>query len=102
MSISMVFFSIVVVFIWSIIPFIGYGLAKMLNANGHIGKYTLFIFGVSVGLIENSLFYFNLLAKEQSTIGTFIVITLFFIIAFISINKAGVATKKTKIGNNNS
>lgn len=102
MSISMVFFSIVVVFIWSIIPFVGYGLAKMLNANGQIGRYTLFIFGVSVGLIENSLFYFNLLAKEQSTIGTFIVITLFFIIGFISINKAGFATKKTKIDNNNS
>lgn len=94
MSISVMFFSIIVVFVWSLIPFVGYWLAKWFNANGQASKYTLFILGVSVGLIENSLFYFDFLAKEQNTIGTFIVLSLFFIIAFISTNKAGFGTKK--------
>ncbi|PCI57842.1 MAG: hypothetical protein COB45_02105 [Gammaproteobacteria bacterium] len=94
MSLSVMLFSIIVVFIWSLIPFIGYWLAKWLNANGQVNKYTLFIFGVGVGLIENSLFYFDFLAKEQNIIGTFIVFFLFFIIAFISTNKTEFDTKK--------
>jgi len=93
MPVSVMLFSIVVVFVWSLIPMIGYGLAKWLNANGQKNKYILFIFGVSVGLIEDSLFYFNFLAKEQSTIGTVIVLILFFIIVFISTNKIGFGTK---------
>lgn len=96
MSPSILFFSIMVVFIWSIIPFAGYFLAKLFNANGQASKYILFTLGVSVGLIEDGLFYFDLLTKEQNTIGTFIVLILFFIIPFISINKAEFGKKQKR------
>lgn len=87
MSPSILFFSIMVVFIWSVIPFAGYLLAKMLNANGQMDKYILFVFGLCAGLIEISLSYFDVLTKEQNTLGTLFVTILFFIIPFISINK---------------
>lgn len=82
-------------FIWSFIPVVGYWLAKLLKANGQASKYLLFIFGVSVGLIEDSLFYFDLLTAKQNTIGTLIVFILFFIIAFISINNIKFGTQKS-------
>jgi len=86
-SISAIFFSIIIVFLWSFIPFVGYCLGKLLKANGQVSKSILFIFGVGVGLIEKCLFYFDFLTNKQSTYGTFIVFFLFFIIAYISINK---------------
>jgi hypothetical protein len=88
------FFSVVVVFLWSFIPFVGYLLAKLLKADGQVSKYILFVFGVSVGLIEHSLFYFDILTNKQNTIGTFIVFILFFIIAYISTNKTEFDTQK--------
>ena len=97
MSPSILFFSIMVVFIWSVIPFVGYLLAKMFKANGQLNKYILFILGVSVGLIEISLFHFDILTKEQNTIGTLFVIILFFIIPFISVNKAKHGTKEETV-----
>lgn len=85
-SISAIFFSIIIVFLWSFIPFVGYWLGKLLKANGQVSKSILFIFGIGVGLIEKSLFYFDILTNKQITIGTFIVFISFFIIAYISIN----------------
>jgi len=85
---SILFFSIMVVFIWSVIPFVGYVLAKMLNANGQMNKSILFAFGLGAGLLEISLFYFDLLSKEHTYIGTMFVAIIFFIVPFISINKA--------------
>ncbi|MBL4900126.1 MAG: hypothetical protein JKX76_10900 [Colwellia sp.] len=98
-ALSAIFFSIVVVFIWSFIPFVGYWLAKLLKANGQASKYALFVFGIGVGLIENSLFYFELLTSKQNTIGTFLVFILFFIIAYISLNKTEFGMQK-KTANN--
>ena len=85
--IAAILFSIIVVFLWSFIPVIGYWLGKLLKANGQVSKSILLIFGVGVGVIEKSLFYFDFLTNKQSTIGTFIVFFFFFIIAYISINK---------------
>ncbi|WP_114326483.1 hypothetical protein [Candidatus Colwellia aromaticivorans] len=87
MSISALFFSVVVVLFWSFIPVVGYLLAKLFKANGKVGKYILFTFGFVIALIEKSLFYFEFLTKEQVTIGTFVAFILFFIAAFISMNK---------------
>ena len=84
MSPSIMFFSIMVIFIWSVIPFIGYGVAKLFNAKGQLPNYISFTVGISIGLIENSLFYFDILAKEQNTTGTFIVFMLFFIVCLMS------------------
>lgn len=86
-SISAIFFSIIIVFLWSFIPFVGYWLGKLLKANGQVSKSILFIFGIGVGLIEKSLFYFDFLTNKQSTAGTLIVFFLFFIIAYISMKK---------------
>jgi len=86
--ISAMIFSVVVVFIWSFLPFIGYCLAKFLKAKGQASNTVLFVLGIGVGLIENSLFYFDVLTTEQSNIGMFIVFILFFSIAYISTNKA--------------
>ncbi len=93
-SISAMLFSVVIVFIWSFMPFVGYWLAKLFKANGQASKYMLFIFGVGVGLIEKSLFYFDILTYKQNAIGTFVVFILFFIIAYIPTNKTELATKK--------
>lgn len=80
-------FSVVIVFLWSFIPFVGYWLAKSFNANGQANNYILFILGVSIGITENSLFYFDWLSNKQSTFGTLAVFLLFFIVAYISIGK---------------
>ena len=82
-SFSVIFFSIVVFIIWSFAPIVGYLLAKAIGANEILTKKMLFLFGFMVGLIENSLFYFNIISSEQTNIGTFIAFCFFFIIAFI-------------------
>lgn len=87
-SISAMFYSFIVVFIWSFIPFLGYGVAKLFNANTDTGKYSLFSFGVSIGLIESGLFYFDILTNDQSTMGTLIVFILFFIVGYFPRSKA--------------
>lgn len=87
------FFSIMVVFIWSAIPFIGYGIAKLFNARGKLHKYLSFTVGISIGLIENSLFYFDFLTKKQTTTGTFVAFVLFFIVAFISVKNKSISLK---------
>lgn len=87
MSNSALFFSVIVVFIWSFIPVVGYGLAKLLNAKGKASKYFLFSFGFGVGVIERSLFYFDFLTNKQSDMGIFLVFILFFMVAYVSMNK---------------
>jgi membrane protease YdiL (CAAX protease family) len=82
-----IFLSIIVVLIWSFIPFVGYWLARLLNAKGQASKYVLLSFGIGIGFIEQGLFYFDLLANKQNMIGTFIVFILFFMVAYISTNK---------------
>ena len=89
-SFSAILFSIVVIFIWSFIPFLGYCLAKLFNAKGAANKYILFTFGIGIWLIENSLFYFDFLTNNQTIIGTFVAFFLFFIVAYISTNKSDV------------
>mgnify|MGYP000507114702 CR=1 FL=1 len=84
LSVSSILFSIAVVFIWSFIPFTGYWLAKLFKANGNASKQLLFVFGICIGLIEKSLFYFDVLSNKQTDISLAIVFVLFFIVAYIS------------------
>jgi hypothetical protein len=86
--VSAMIFSVVVILIWSFIPFIGYLLGKLVKASSHLNKYVLFVVGVSVGLVENSLFYFNVLTTEQSNLGMLLVFILFFLIACFPSSKA--------------
>lgn len=80
---SSVFFSLVVFVIWSFIPILGYEIAKFVGAHGHSNRLTLFISGIIIALIENSLVFFNLLNNKQYNIGTTIVFLLFFLVAYI-------------------
>lgn len=89
---SAIFFSLVVFIIWSFIPVLGYLLAKSLGAIGHSNKIFLFTTGVAIALIENSFSYFNLLSDKQHDIGTAIVFSLFFFIAYIPQAKQKLAT----------
>jgi hypothetical protein len=87
MSVSALFFSVIVVLFWSFIPVVGYLLAKLLKANGKVSKYFLLTLGVAIALIEKSLFYFEILTKNQVLIGTFVAFVLCFIVTYISTNK---------------
>ena len=91
MSNSAIVFTVVVVLFWSFIPIIGYLLAKLLKANGKVGKYILFTFGFVIALVEKSLFYFEFLIKEQVVIGTFVAFILCFIVAYISTKKTAIS-----------
>jgi hypothetical protein len=87
MSNSALFFSVIVVLFWSFIPIVGYLLAKLLKGNNELGNRFLFILGFAIALIEKSLFYFEVLTKEQVTIGTLLAFLLFFIVAYLPTNK---------------
>jgi len=88
---SAIFFSLVVFVIWSFIPVLGYLFAKKIGAKGYASNATLLMAGVVIALIENGLTYFNLLSDKQYNIGTAIVFLLFFLIAYLPINKPKLA-----------
>lgn len=93
MPYTAVVFSIVVFFIWTFIPFLGYCLAKLFKADGQVSHSLLFVFGIVIGLIEKGLFYFDFLSQQQNTIGTLIVFVLFFAVAYVSFNNVTAATE---------
>lgn len=84
-SASAVFFSVIVFIIWTFLPVLGYGLAKLMKAKGQASHKALFFIGLSIGLLEQSWFYFNITIRDQSNISTLLVFMLFFISAFITI-----------------
>ncbi len=85
MSIETIIFSIIVFLIWSFVPVLGYFIAKVAGAKGEMNPRMLFFSGALVSLLENILFYFNILFVEQNSTGTLFAFVLFVIIAFISI-----------------
>lgn len=84
---SAIFFSLVVFVIWSFIPIIGYAIAKSFGACGQSNKIILVVSGMIIALVENGLTYFNLIEEQQYNIATIIVFTLFFIVAYLPLNK---------------
>jgi len=86
------FFSVVVLFIWSFIPLIGYWLGKLFNRAEQISNRALFFFGLGVGVFEKSLFHFDILINGQQSFGILISFILFFVIAFISIPENKIET----------
>ncbi len=88
---SAIFFSLVVFVIWSFIPTLGYLFAKTIGAKGYASKVNLLISGVVIALVENGLTYFNLLSDKQYNTGTAIVFLLFFLIAYLPLNKQKLA-----------
>jgi len=95
LAFSALLFSIVVFFIWSFIPVLGYLFAKLIGAKGQSSAITLLVIGIGAGLLENALFYFKLLTPYQGDMGTLIVMGLFFITAYFSL-KAPILFVKNK------
>jgi len=85
LAFSALLFSIVVFFIWSFIPVLGYLFAKLIGAKGQSSAIALLAIGIGAGLLENALFYFKLLSPYQGDMGTLIVMGLFFITAYFSL-----------------
>ena len=90
-SASAVFFSVIVFFIWTFLPILGYALAKLLGAKGESNPKVLFSIGLVIGLVEQAWFYFNITIRDQSSINTFIVFLLFFAVGFISFSDKKIA-----------
>ena len=86
LSIPALIFSIVVFLVWSFIPVLGYLLAKLMGAKGQSSAKVLMIIGIGAGLLENGLFYYQILMPYQGDIGTIIVMGIFFITAYFSLN----------------
>ena len=84
-ALSALFISIVVFFIWSFIPVLAYLFAKLIGAKGRSSAKALFVIGASAALLENALFYFNVLTPYQGDRGTLIVMGIFFITAYFSL-----------------
>jgi hypothetical protein len=84
-ALSALIFSIVVFFVWSFIPVLAYLFAKLIGAKGRSSAMVLFVIGASAALLENALFYFNVLTPYQGDRGTLIVMGIFFITAYFSL-----------------
>ncbi|MGB1261456.1 MAG: hypothetical protein ACPG52_00995 [Cognaticolwellia sp.] len=82
-SILAIFFSMVVFFIWSILPVTGYLVAQFFKGKGQLPNKVLFVSGVSLGVIENLLFHFNFLVYGQETLGTCLIFFLSFVLAWL-------------------
>jgi hypothetical protein len=80
-------FSIIVFLVWSLLPFLGYGLAKLLGAQLKCSKLLLIILGVCISIIEQLLFHFDLLTTMDGYLTTLVTAALFFIITFIPWHK---------------
>lgn len=80
---SAIFFSVIVFLIWSFIPLLGYIVSKLFRILPTHNKVYFLMYGASVALFENALFYFNVLTYEQNVMSTGISAVLFFIVAFI-------------------
>jgi len=89
---SAIFFSLIVFVIWSFIPVLGYLLAKTIGAKGYASTLNLFLGGIVIALLENGLTYFNLLSQQQYNIATAIVFFLFFLLAYVPLNKPKLAS----------
>jgi len=67
------------------VPVIGYVRAKILKAKGQASKIFMLGFGLCVGILENALFYFDILTNDEEFLGLVLVGIMFFIIAFIKL-----------------
>jgi hypothetical protein len=85
LALSALIFSIVVFFVWSFIPVLGYLLAKLIGAKGQSSAKVLLLIGIGAGLFENGLFYYHILTPYQGEIGTIVVMGIFFITAYFSL-----------------
>ena len=78
-------FSMIVFFTWSVLPIMGYGLAKLLGAKGYCNKHLLIALGSVISLSEQALFHFDIYTKDGYA-PILITGSLFFVIAYLQIN----------------
>lgn len=85
MSVTALIFSVSVFLIWGFVPVIGYVFAKMINAKGRASSIFMLGFGLFAGILENALFYFDILTNDEVFLGLVLVGIMFFIIAYIKV-----------------
>jgi len=76
-------FFITVFVIWSFIAMIGCIFARMIGGCETLDKRLLLLLGFSLGLMENGLFYVDVLTKGNTWLGTSLVFFSFFTIAIL-------------------
>ncbi|WP_440875837.1 hypothetical protein [Thalassotalea sp. PLHSN55] len=81
---SALFFSLIVFFIWSFIPIVGYCLARLFFHSQKLNNTPLIFIGVLVGLIEDGLFYIDVLHYKEHAIAATVSFILFFCVAMLA------------------
>ncbi len=81
---SALFFSMIVLFIWSFFPIIPYALGRVFNTKPMLEPKLLVILGLLIAIIEKGLFHFEILKAEQGTIGLVFSALSFFVIGLFS------------------
>ncbi len=80
-------FSVTVFLIWSFFPVLGYAAAKVMGAKGECNQYTLILLGVTISLVEKTLYHYEILTTINGYLGMLITGIMFFLVGFLSINK---------------
>ena len=86
-TVAAVFFSLVVFFVWTFIPVIGYIFAKAIGAKGQTNHHALLALGAGTGLVENGLFHFEIMSAGQHDLVTGMVFMIFFVCGYLTIEQ---------------
>ncbi|MDO6446132.1 hypothetical protein Q4493_10130 [Colwellia sp. 1_MG-2023] len=86
-AVSAIFFSLIVFLLWSFIPLIGYLSSMLIKILPKYNKRFFLAYGAMVALVENGLFYVDILTYEQNVLSTGISAALFFLVPFIPQSK---------------
>lgn len=78
-------FSVIVFLIWSFFPVMGYGLARFFGKRLTYSKATLIALGLIISLIEQLLFYYELLSNKDGYVTMLVTGSLFFVIALLPV-----------------
>lgn len=76
-------FSIIVFLIWSFFPVLGYVAGYFIAAKRNVNKLILIVAGISISLLEQVLFHYDVLTYSSGYLATLTTACLFFIVAFL-------------------
>ena len=82
-----VLFSITVFLIWSFFPVLGYGFARIFGKKLTVNKYLMITFGISISLIEQLLFHFDVYTRSDGYLTILMTAGMFFAVAFLPLNR---------------
>lgn len=90
-----IMFSIIVFLVWSLLPLLGYGAARLMGAKLECSKYLLLFLGISISVIEQLLFHFDVLTTVDGYLTTLVTAGLFFAVAFLPLSKSSAKPAKS-------